>query len=205
MRLDKRLKAEHPELSWRQIREAIEKGQVTVDGRVQRDPGLDVSGDVRRRSESQPPGAVARPRVLRHPSRRRRDHRPQQARRPAVDSLESRSRQLRRHRAPPRARVHGSSSSDTSPTSACCIASIATRRDRSPSRCRRTRTPPAASCSRSIASSATTSRSCRAFPIRRRARSTRASRPAIATAGASWSTTTSRDSTRPPTTRSASD
>lgn len=42
MRLDKRLKAMHPELSWRQIREAVEKGQVTVDGRVQKDPGLDV-------------------------------------------------------------------------------------------------------------------------------------------------------------------
>lgn len=43
MRLDKQLKAEHPDLSWRQIRDAIEKGQVTIDGRVQRDPGLDVS------------------------------------------------------------------------------------------------------------------------------------------------------------------
>jgi 23S rRNA pseudouridine1911/1915/1917 synthase len=42
MRLDKRLKAAHPELSWRQIREAVEKGQVTIDGRVQKDPGLDV-------------------------------------------------------------------------------------------------------------------------------------------------------------------
>ena len=42
MRLDKRLKAEHPSLSWRQVRDAIEKGQVTVDGRGQRDPGLDV-------------------------------------------------------------------------------------------------------------------------------------------------------------------
>ena len=42
MRLDKRLKAEHPSLSWRQVREAIEKGQVTVDGQGQRDPGLDV-------------------------------------------------------------------------------------------------------------------------------------------------------------------
>lgn len=42
MRLDKRLKAAHQELSWRQIREAIEKGQVTVDGRVERDPGFDV-------------------------------------------------------------------------------------------------------------------------------------------------------------------
>lgn len=42
MRLDKRLKAEYPSLSWRQVREAIEKGQVTVDGRGLRDPGLDV-------------------------------------------------------------------------------------------------------------------------------------------------------------------
>ena len=43
MRLDKRLKEAHPDLSWRQVREAIEKGQVGVAGRVQRDPGLDVS------------------------------------------------------------------------------------------------------------------------------------------------------------------
>jgi 23S rRNA pseudouridine1911/1915/1917 synthase len=42
LRLDKRLKAEHQQLSWRQVREAIEKGQVTIDGQVQRDPGLDV-------------------------------------------------------------------------------------------------------------------------------------------------------------------
>ena len=46
MRLDKRLKAEHQELSWRQIRDAIEKGQVTVEGQVERDPGFDVYGDV---------------------------------------------------------------------------------------------------------------------------------------------------------------
>ena len=42
MRLDKRLKEASPDLSWRQVREAIEKGQVSVDGRVQRDSGLDV-------------------------------------------------------------------------------------------------------------------------------------------------------------------
>lgn len=42
MRLDKRLKEKRQDLSWRQIREAIEKGQVTVDGRVEKDPGLDV-------------------------------------------------------------------------------------------------------------------------------------------------------------------
>ena len=42
-RLDKQLKADLPHLSWRQIRDSIEKGQVTVDGRVQKDPGLDVS------------------------------------------------------------------------------------------------------------------------------------------------------------------
>jgi 23S rRNA pseudouridine1911/1915/1917 synthase len=43
IRLDKRLKHAHPDLSWRQVRAAIEKGQVSVDGRVQRDTGLDVS------------------------------------------------------------------------------------------------------------------------------------------------------------------
>jgi 23S rRNA pseudouridine1911/1915/1917 synthase len=42
MRLDKLLKTQHDDLSWRQIREAVEKGQVTVEGRVQKDPGLDV-------------------------------------------------------------------------------------------------------------------------------------------------------------------
>ena len=42
VRLDKIVKATRQELSWRQIREAIEKGQVTVDGRVEKDPGLDV-------------------------------------------------------------------------------------------------------------------------------------------------------------------
>jgi 23S rRNA pseudouridine1911/1915/1917 synthase len=42
VRLDKFVKARRQELSWRQVREAIEKGQVTVDGRVERDPGLDV-------------------------------------------------------------------------------------------------------------------------------------------------------------------
>ena len=42
MRLDKRLKESRQDLSWRQIREAIEKGQVTVDGRIEKDPGLDV-------------------------------------------------------------------------------------------------------------------------------------------------------------------
>ncbi len=43
MRLDKFVKAKHQDLSWRQVRDAIEKGQVTVEGRVQKDPGLDVS------------------------------------------------------------------------------------------------------------------------------------------------------------------
>jgi len=41
MRLDKRLKEAHPDLSWRQIREAIAKGQVTVDGVVQRDEAFE--------------------------------------------------------------------------------------------------------------------------------------------------------------------
>ncbi|MEO8677595.1 MAG: RluA family pseudouridine synthase [Vicinamibacterales bacterium] len=43
MRLDKRLREINPGLSWRQIRESIEKGQVTVDGTVQRDPGHEVA------------------------------------------------------------------------------------------------------------------------------------------------------------------
>lgn len=41
-RLDQILRDGHPELSWRQIRDAIAKGQVTVDGRVERDPGCAV-------------------------------------------------------------------------------------------------------------------------------------------------------------------
>ncbi len=45
MRLDKRLKEAHPDLSWRQVREAIEKGQASVAGRSERDPGFDVSSD----------------------------------------------------------------------------------------------------------------------------------------------------------------
>lgn len=45
MRLDKQLKAQHPDLSWRQVRDAIEKGQVTIDARVQKDPGFDVYAD----------------------------------------------------------------------------------------------------------------------------------------------------------------
>lgn len=40
MRLDQRLKEAHPDLSWRQLREAIAKGQVTVDGQVQRDEAV---------------------------------------------------------------------------------------------------------------------------------------------------------------------
>ncbi len=41
MRLDKRLKEAHPDLSWRQIREAIAKGQVTVDDAIQRDEAFE--------------------------------------------------------------------------------------------------------------------------------------------------------------------
>jgi len=43
MRLDKRLKEAHPDLSWRQIREAIAKGQATVDGEVQRDEAFETA------------------------------------------------------------------------------------------------------------------------------------------------------------------
>jgi 23S rRNA pseudouridine1911/1915/1917 synthase len=40
-RLDRLVKDAHPALSWRQLREAIEKGQVTVDGQVQRDVAVE--------------------------------------------------------------------------------------------------------------------------------------------------------------------
>ena len=42
-RLDKILKEAHPDLSWRQIREAIAKGQVTVGGQIQRDEAFETS------------------------------------------------------------------------------------------------------------------------------------------------------------------
>ncbi|MGE0816634.1 MAG: RluA family pseudouridine synthase [Vicinamibacterales bacterium] len=38
-RLDQRLRADRPSLSWAKARQAIERGQVTVDGAVERDPG----------------------------------------------------------------------------------------------------------------------------------------------------------------------
>ncbi|MGE4081588.1 MAG: RluA family pseudouridine synthase [Vicinamibacterales bacterium] len=41
-RLDQRLRRDHPALSWARLRAAIEKGQVTVDGAEQRDPGAPV-------------------------------------------------------------------------------------------------------------------------------------------------------------------
>jgi 23S rRNA pseudouridine1911/1915/1917 synthase len=41
-RLDQRLRSRHPELSWRRIRSAIERGQVTVDGGVVREPAFEV-------------------------------------------------------------------------------------------------------------------------------------------------------------------
>ncbi len=44
-RLDKVLKEAHAELSWRQIREAIAKGQVTVDGQIQRDEAFETRPD----------------------------------------------------------------------------------------------------------------------------------------------------------------
>jgi 23S rRNA pseudouridine1911/1915/1917 synthase len=42
-RLDRRLRALHPELSWTRIRNAIERGQVTVDGAIARDPAHSVA------------------------------------------------------------------------------------------------------------------------------------------------------------------
>lgn len=57
LRLDQHLRAAHPALSWTKVRAAIEKGQVTVNGAVERDPGALVSPsaavvlDVNRRAE----------------------------------------------------------------------------------------------------------------------------------------------------------
>jgi 23S rRNA pseudouridine1911/1915/1917 synthase len=42
MRLDQRLRALRPELSWTRIREAIARGQVTVDDRIERDASAQV-------------------------------------------------------------------------------------------------------------------------------------------------------------------
>jgi 23S rRNA pseudouridine1911/1915/1917 synthase len=39
MRLDRRLRVLRPDLSWARIREAVQRGQVAVDGHVERDPG----------------------------------------------------------------------------------------------------------------------------------------------------------------------
>lgn len=41
-RLDKRLRADHPTLSWAKLRAAIERGQVTVNAIIERDPAADV-------------------------------------------------------------------------------------------------------------------------------------------------------------------
>ena len=43
MRLDKRLRERQPDLSWARIRTAIARGQVSVDGHVERDPGAEVT------------------------------------------------------------------------------------------------------------------------------------------------------------------
>jgi 23S rRNA pseudouridine1911/1915/1917 synthase len=42
-RLDRALRARHPDLSWTRVRNAIERGQVTVDGSIARDPALAVT------------------------------------------------------------------------------------------------------------------------------------------------------------------
>ena len=43
MRLDQRLRDLRPDLSWTKIRNAIVRGQVTVDGRIERDAGTEVT------------------------------------------------------------------------------------------------------------------------------------------------------------------
>jgi 23S rRNA pseudouridine1911/1915/1917 synthase len=45
MRLDQRLRELRPDLSWAKIRQAIAKGQVTVDARIERDASVAVAAD----------------------------------------------------------------------------------------------------------------------------------------------------------------
>lgn len=45
MRLDRRLRLLHPDLSWARVRRAIDSGQVELDGQVVRDPGQATADD----------------------------------------------------------------------------------------------------------------------------------------------------------------
>jgi 23S rRNA pseudouridine1911/1915/1917 synthase len=62
MRLDQRLRELRPDLSWSRIRSAIERGQVTVDDVVTRDPGEDI-GSSRAISFNQDRPALPRARL----------------------------------------------------------------------------------------------------------------------------------------------
>jgi len=45
VRLDQRVRADHPDLSWTRVRRAIERGQVAVNGVLERDPAREVTAD----------------------------------------------------------------------------------------------------------------------------------------------------------------
>ena len=175
MRLDKRLKAEQHDLSWRQIREAIEKGQVTVDGRVQRDPGLDVYGDaVIDLNRNRP--AQSRARLLRTSTRREIIVSTSP---PASGRFLEPEPANPKNRAPPRARVHGISSAKSTWHAASPRRGQSGRGKRCRRRARRRRELFRASLRR-------ITRLVKGV-LPPRAPSMRASRPAIATAGAKGS------------------
>ena len=144
------------------VRAAIERGQVTVNDAIERDPGAEVLStaavvlDVNR-----PAVRPARSRFGRlyeddaHPGHR-------QAGRAADDSGGQGRRRRRGHGAEPRARVHGPAARPGRLRRARCTASTATPRARWRWRCRARRTRPAARSSAVTSSTGSTWRSSRA-------------------------------------------
>ena len=125
-----RLRELRPDLSWSRIRSAIERGQVTVDDIVTRDPAEEVEPSRAIVVRSGPSRAAARaPRPV-APLRGRRDSRGGQAGR-AADGMQ---RILRPGRPKTRCCAARRTTRDTcgarAAMPACCIASTATRRAR---------------------------------------------------------------------------
>ena len=106
-RLDQRLRREQPEMSWARLRAAIEKGQVTVNGAEQRDPGAEVVAARRRRPRRQPQGGAGGALALRSALRGRARPGARQAGRAADRARRPRGVPGRGHRAGPGPRVHG--------------------------------------------------------------------------------------------------
>ncbi len=101
-RLDRRMRAMTPDLSWTRIRDAIERGQVMVDGEIVRDPGAPVAA--RAAIDFDPVAETAASCATRSAAALRGRGRPRdrQARRASVDGHRRREPALRRHGARPR-------------------------------------------------------------------------------------------------------